>query len=65
VRGACEILGFDPDYVANEGRFVVLVPERDADRALDALRSREVSTGGSNWIRARGSSGSGHAAKLH
>jgi hydrogenase expression/formation protein HypE len=45
VRGACEILGLDPLYVANEGRFVAFVPERDADRALTALRSKNVSTG--------------------
>jgi hydrogenase expression/formation protein HypE len=45
VRGACEILGLDPLYVANEGRFVAFVPERDADRALTALRSQNVSTG--------------------
>ncbi len=34
VRGACEILGLDPLYVANEGRFVCLVPEAQAARAL-------------------------------
>jgi len=45
VRGACEILGLDPLYVANEGRFVAFVPEGHADRALDALRSRAVSAG--------------------
>jgi hydrogenase expression/formation protein HypE len=45
VRGACEILGLDPLYVSNEGRFVAFVPERDADRALDALRSQTVSAG--------------------
>jgi len=28
VAGACEILGFDPIYVANEGRFVAFVPLR-------------------------------------
>jgi hydrogenase expression/formation protein HypE len=38
VRGACEILGLDPLYVANEGRFVVFVPERDADRAVEVMR---------------------------
>ena len=38
VRGACEILGFDPLYVANEGRFVAFVSARDADRALSVLR---------------------------
>ena len=40
VRGACEILGLDPLYVANEGRFVTFVPESHAERALDILRSQ-------------------------
>jgi hydrogenase expression/formation protein HypE len=39
VRGACEILGLDPLYVANEGRFVAFVPQRDAPRALSILGS--------------------------
>lgn len=39
VRGACEILGFDPLYVANEGRFVAFVPPPEADAALQLLRS--------------------------
>ena len=39
VRGACEMLGLDPLYVANEGRFVAFVAARDADRALSVLRS--------------------------
>jgi len=39
VRGACEILGFDPLYVANEGRFALFVPPQDAARALDILRA--------------------------
>ena len=38
VRGACEILGFDPLYVANEGRFVAFVAAQDADKALRILR---------------------------
>ncbi len=38
VRGACEILGFDPLYVANEGRFIAFVPAAEQDRALDILR---------------------------
>lgn len=45
VRGACEILGLDPLYVANEGRFVAFVPERDADRALEVLAQVPVSAG--------------------
>jgi hydrogenase expression/formation protein HypE len=37
VRGACEILGLDPFYVANEGRFVALVPAGQAAAALAVL----------------------------
>ena len=43
VRGACEILGFEPIYIANEGRFVAFVPERQADQALALLRRSPVS----------------------
>ena len=39
VRGACEILGFDPMYLANEGRFVAFIPESDVDRALQIMNS--------------------------
>jgi hydrogenase expression/formation protein HypE len=45
VRGACEILGLDPLYVANEGRFVAFVPEPEADRAVAILREHSVSAG--------------------
>ena len=45
VRAACELLGLDPLYVANEGRFVVFVPQADAERALELLRSQPVSAG--------------------
>lgn len=37
VRGACEILGLEPLYVANEGRFVCFVPEAEAARALEII----------------------------
>lgn len=37
VRGACEILGLDPLSVANEGRFVVFLADRDVDRAVELL----------------------------
>ena len=40
VRGACELLGFDPLYVACEGRFLAIVPGDDAERALAAVRSQ-------------------------
>jgi hydrogenase expression/formation protein HypE len=43
VRGACEILGLDPLYVANEGRFVAFVPQSQASRAIEVLRSVSAS----------------------
>ncbi len=43
VQGACEILGFDPLHVANEGRFIAFVPEHQADRAVSLLRQHPVS----------------------
>jgi hydrogenase expression/formation protein HypE len=39
VKGACEILGLDPLYLANEGKLVALVPGAQADAALAALRA--------------------------
>jgi hydrogenase expression/formation protein HypE len=39
VAGACEILGIDPLYVANEGKLVAFVAPEAADEALAALRS--------------------------
>jgi hydrogenase expression/formation protein HypE len=38
VLGACELLGFDPLYVANEGKLVAVVAPADADRVLAAVR---------------------------
>jgi hydrogenase expression/formation protein HypE len=43
VQGACEILGLDPLYVANEGRFAVFVPEAQVGAALDVLKKIPVS----------------------
>jgi hydrogenase expression/formation protein HypE len=45
VKGACEILGLDPFYVANEGRFTAVVPARDAELALATLQKVPVSSG--------------------
>ena len=45
VGGACEILGLDPLYLANEGRFIAIVPEHDSARALDILSRHTVSSG--------------------
>lgn len=45
VQGACEILGLDPLYVANEGRFVAIVPPSGADRAFDVMSSHPLGAG--------------------
>lgn len=42
VRGACEILGLDPLYVANEGRFVAFLPASQVDNALTVLHEHPV-----------------------
>jgi hydrogenase expression/formation protein HypE len=39
VKGACEILGFDPLYVANEGKLLAFVPPESADAVLAAMRA--------------------------
>ncbi len=38
VQAACEMLGFDPLYVANEGKLVAMVPEQDEEAVLEAMR---------------------------
>ncbi len=43
VQSACEILGLDPLYVANEGRFAVFVPAAQADAALAVMKQVPVS----------------------
>ena len=43
VQSACEILGLDPLYVANEGRFAVFVPAAQADAALEVMKKVPVS----------------------
>src|SRR5450759_4922130 len=42
VRGACEILGFDPLYVANEGKLLAFVDPADSERVLSAMRSHPL-----------------------
>jgi len=42
VSGACEILGLDPLFVANEGRFIAIVTAADADRALKTMRDHPL-----------------------
>ena len=38
VRGACEMLGLDPLYIANEGKMVIIVAPEDAPAVLDRIR---------------------------
>ena len=42
VRGACEILGFDPLYVANEGKLIAFVSAEDADSILAAMKQHPL-----------------------
>jgi len=46
VRGACEMLGLDPLYVANEGKLVAIVAADAAEAALRALRSHPLGADG-------------------
>ena len=57
VRGACEILGFDPLYLANEGRFVLFVPEAHTEHAIGIMTSHLLGKGAT----VIGKVGDGHA----
>lgn len=45
VRAACELLGIDPLYVANEGKLVAVVSPGAADEALELLRAQPLGAG--------------------
>jgi hydrogenase expression/formation protein HypE len=53
VRGACEILGLDPFYVACEGRMVAFVPAAQAEEALAVLRAHRSDAACIGRVRAR------------
>ena len=42
VRGACEMLGLDPLYVANEGKLIAVAPPADAARLLEVMRGHPL-----------------------
>jgi hydrogenase expression/formation protein HypE len=42
VKGACEILGLDPLYVANEGKLLAIVPAESAAATLAAIRTHPL-----------------------
>jgi hydrogenase expression/formation protein HypE len=45
VAAACEMLGFDPLYVANEGKLVTMVAREDAEKVLAAMRATKYGEG--------------------
>jgi hydrogenase expression/formation protein HypE len=42
VRGACEVLGLDPLYIANEGKLLVILPEDEAGTVLAKMREHPL-----------------------
>jgi hydrogenase expression/formation protein HypE len=42
VKGACEILGLDPLYVANEGKLIAIVAAEEAETALAAMQKHPL-----------------------
>jgi len=42
VSAACEIFGFDPLYVANEGRFIAIVPANNAEEVLNTMKKHPL-----------------------
>ena len=43
VKGLCDILGLDPMYMGNEGKFLAIIDKADADKALSILHNIEAS----------------------
>ena len=42
VNAACEFLGLDPLYVANEGKLIAICPREDAERLLAVMRTHPL-----------------------
>lgn len=45
VRSACDLLGLDPLYMANEGKLIAIVPTEDTDQALESLHRHQYGRG--------------------
>jgi hydrogenase expression/formation protein HypE len=45
VEGACELLGLDPLYIANEGKLIAMVAPEDAERLVGAMRAHPLGAG--------------------
>lgn len=41
VRGLCEMMGFDPLYLANEGKVIIIIDKEDEAKALEILRNNK------------------------
>jgi hydrogenase expression/formation protein HypE len=41
VEGACELLGFDPLHIANEGKLIAMIPEEQAAEVIEAMRANQ------------------------
>jgi hydrogenase expression/formation protein HypE len=39
VQGACDLLGFDPFYLANEGKLVAFIPQQKTESVLEAMKT--------------------------
>jgi hydrogenase expression/formation protein HypE len=42
VRGACELLGFDPFYLANEGKLVAVVSKDSASKVIEVMKGNPL-----------------------
>ncbi len=47
VRGMCELLGYDPLYVANEGKVIIVVASEDTDQVLRAIKNDKLGSNSS------------------
>jgi len=45
VASACAMMGFDPLYVANEGRFIVIVPDKQCEKVISILKTHPLGQG--------------------
>jgi len=61
VMGVCDLLGFDPLYLANEGKLVAVVPEKHAEKVLSAMKSHPL---GKSSV-AIGRVVAGHPGRVH
>lgn len=44
VKGFCNILGLDPLYMANEGKMIAVVPQEQAEKALEVMKNNKYGT---------------------